>query len=106
MITLTSDNFEENVLKNDKPILIDFWASWCGPCQMQSPIIDEIDKEAEGITVAKVNVDEEPELASKYGIMSIPTILVFKDGICASTNVGLHSKQQLLEIIENLKFKA
>ncbi|MCI5501300.1 MAG: thioredoxin [Lachnospiraceae bacterium] len=106
MITLTSDNFEENVLKNDKPVLIDFWASWCGPCQMQSPIIDEIDKEAEGITVAKVNVDEEPELASKYGIMSIPTILVFKDGICASTNVGLHSKQQLLEIIENLKFKA
>ena len=106
MITLTSDNFEENVLKNDKPVLIDFWASWCGPCQMQSPIIDEIDKEAEGITVAKVNVDEEPELASKYGIMSIPTILVFKDGTCASTNVGLHSKQQLLEIIENLKFKA
>ena len=106
MITLTSDNFEENVLKNDKPVLIDFWASWCGPCQMQSPIIDEIDKEAEGITVAKVNVDEEPELASKYGIMSIPTILVFKDGICASTNVGLHSKQQLLEIIENLKYKA
>ena len=106
MITLTSDNFEENVLKSDKPVLIDFWASWCGPCQMQSPIIDEIDKEAEGITVAKVNVDEEPELASKYGIMSIPTILVFKDGICASTNVGLHSKQQLLEIIENLKFKA
>ena len=106
MITLTSDNCEENVLKNDKPVLIDFWASWCGPCQMQSPIIDEIDKEAEGITVAKVNVDEEPELASKYGIMSIPTILVFKDGICASTNVGLHSKQQLLEIIENLKFKA
>ena len=106
MITLTSDNFEENVLKSDKPVLIDFWASWCGPCQMQSPIIDEIDKEAEGITVAKVNVDEEPELASKYGIMSIPTILVFKDGICASTNVGLHSKQQLLEIIENLKYKA
>ena len=106
MITLTSDNFEENVLKNDKPVLIDFWASWCGPCQMQSPIIDEIDKEAEGITVAKVNVDEEPELASKYGIMSIPTILTFKNGTCTSTNVGLQSKQQLLEIIENLKYKA
>ena len=102
MITLTSDNFEENVLKSDKPFLVDFWASWCGPCQMQSPIIDELDKEEDTIRVGKVNVDEETELASKYGIMSIPTILTFKNGKCTSTNVGLHSKQQLLGIIRNL----
>ena len=88
MIILTSDNFEENVLKNDKPVLIDFWATWCGPCRMQSPIIDELDNEVTDVILAKVNVDEQPELASEYGIMSIPTILVFKDGKCISTNVG------------------
>lgn len=100
MIILTSDNFEENVLKNDKPVLIDFWATWCGPCRMQSPIIDELDNEVTDVILAKVNVDEQPELASEYGIMSIPTILVFKDGKCISTNVGLQSKQQLLDIIK------
>lgn len=102
MITLTLDNFKEYVLDNNKPVLVDFWASWCGPCQMQAPVLDEIDKELVDVVVGKVNVDEQMDLASKYRILSIPTILIFKNGECVSTNVGVQSKQELLSKINRL----
>ena len=78
--TITKDNFEVEVIKSEKPVLVDFWATWCGPCKMVGPIIDEIAEERQDIIVGKINIDEEIELAQKYGVMSIPTIIVFKDG--------------------------
>ena len=87
-ITITSENFEAEVLKADKPVLLDFWASWCGPCKMLAPIVEEIANENTDIKVGKVNVDEQPQLAQQFGIMSIPTILVFKDGKVANQTVG------------------
>lgn len=98
-IKLTKANFEEEVLKSDKPVLIDFWATWCGPCKMIAPIIAELAEEYEGkVKVGKVNVDEEPELAAEYRIMSIPTVVVVKEGKVTNTQVGYVPK----EILENL----
>ncbi|NLN03373.1 MAG: thioredoxin [Clostridiaceae bacterium] len=101
VITLTKDNFEEEVLNSDVPVLVDFWASWCGPCRMISPIIEEIAAEETGIKVGKVNVDDEPELASTYNIMSIPTIMVFKNGEVVNVAVGAKPKSALLSLVKS-----
>ncbi|MCI9415698.1 MAG: thioredoxin [Clostridiales bacterium] len=101
-LTLNNQNFEQEVLKADKPVLVDFWAPWCGPCRMVSPVVEEIAGEhADRVKVGKVNVDEEPELAAKYGVMSIPTLIVVKDGKIVSTSVGAKPKQAILGMLED-----
>ena len=100
-LTITSANFEELVLKSDKPVLLDFWATWCGPCQMIAPTIHEISEEREDIVVGKVNVDEEMQLAMQFGISSIPTLLLFKDGKLVNQAVGLLPKASVLKFIDN-----
>ena len=92
-------NFENEVMNSDKPVLLDFWASWCGPCRMVSPVIDEIAGERSDIKVGKINVDEQPELAAQFQIMSIPTLMVIKDGKIINKATGARPKQQILAMI-------
>lgn len=100
VLTLTKENFDAEALHSDVPVLVDFWASWCGPCRMFSPIVDEFAEENEGkVKVGKVNVDEEPDLAGRYGVMSIPTAILFKNGEAAATLVGVQPKTALEELI-------
>lgn len=101
IINITKDNFEEEVLKSDKPVLIDFWAAWCGPCRMVAPIIDEVATETEGkVKVGKVNVDEEQELAQAFNVASIPTLVVVKDGKIVQSAVGVKPKHTILSMLE------
>ena len=99
--TLTEKNFEQEVLKNEKPVLIVFWASWCGPCRMLSPLVDELADEHSEFKFCKVNVDEEEALAKNFGIMSIPTLIVFKNGEQKAKSIGAIPKDAILELIKN-----
>lgn len=99
-ITLTTQNFENGVIKNSKTVLVDFWADWCAPCAMLSPIIAEIAEENPDITVGKVNIDGQPALAAQYGISSIPTLLVFRNGKIINRSVGLASKENIKQMLK------
>lgn len=95
VMTITADNFKTEVLESEKPVLIDFWAAWCGPCKMLSPVIEQIAEENDTIKVGKINIDEQPQLASQYGVMSIPTVNLFKNGEVVQTSVGAVPKEEL-----------
>lgn len=99
MVTITSGNFEELVLNSAKPVLLDFWATWCGPCRMVAPVLEEIAAERDDILVGKINVDEEMELAVKFGIVSIPTLIVMKNGEVANKAVGFMPKAEILKLL-------
>jgi len=102
-VTITDANFDEEVTKYDKPVLVDFWAVWCGPCQMQGPIVEEVAKALDGkVKVGKVNVDENPAVSQKFGIMSIPTIMIFKSGTVVKQFIGVQSKETLLGELNKL----
>ena len=100
VITITKENFAAEVLNSDKPVLLDFWASWCGPCRMLSPIVDQVADERPDVKVGKVNVDEQPDLAGQFGVMSIPALLVFKNGKLANQSVGSRPKAGVLALLD------
>lgn len=99
VVTITKENFAQEVLQSAKPVLLDFWASWCGPCRMLSPVVDEVAEERTDVKVGKVNVDEQPELAGEFGVMSIPTLLVFEQGKLVRQAVGARPKAGVLDLL-------
>lgn len=98
-LNINRQNFQEEVLNSDKPVLLDFWAPWCGPCRMVVPIIEEIAEECSGIKIGKVNVDEQSELANQFKILSIPTLIVIKNGQEVNRSIGAKTKEEILEMI-------
>jgi thioredoxin 1 len=100
VLTITKDNFDQEVIKSDKPVLLDFWAAWCGPCRMVGPVVDKIAEEHPEYKVGKIDVDAQPELAGQFSVMSIPTLLVFKEGKMVNKTVGVASKEALLKMFE------
>ena len=100
VLALNENNFEEEVLKSNNKVLVDFYADWCGPCKMMSPVIDEIAEEMQGVKVGKVNVDNNQELAIKYDVMSIPTIIVFENGMQKKTFIGVTDKNEIIEQLQ------
>ena len=97
-LNINKNNFEQEVLNSEKPVLVDFWASWCGPCRMVVPIVEKIAEEYPEYNVVKVNVDEEPELAAQFEVMSIPSLMIFKNGKLVNKSVGAKNKQQILDM--------
>ena len=102
VIYVNQNNFQEEVVKSDKPVLIDFWASWCGPCRMISPVLDELAEENPDVKIVKINVDEEPELANQFQVMSIPALFVLKDGKIVAQSLGVKPKAQLQAMLDNV----
>ena len=102
IVTVTKENFEREVLQAEKPVMVDFWASWCGPCRMLSPIVDQLAEERTDAVFGKVNVDEQPELAAQFGVMSIPTVIVFRSGKVVRQTVGAQPKAALEKLLENV----
>ena len=100
IVEINNANFNSEVLESDKKVLVDFWAPWCGPCRMVSPIVDEIAGESDNVKVCKINIDEQPQLASQYGVMSIPTLMVFENGDVVEKAVGARNKAFILQMLE------
>ena len=100
VLTITNENFEQEVIKSDKPVIVDFWAAWCGPCKMLSPVVDQLAEELEGVKVGKINIDEQMELAEKYNVSSIPCVVAFKNGEEVNRSVGLVPKQKLVDLLK------
>lgn len=100
VLTITKENFEREVLQSNQPVLVDFWASWCGPCRMLSPVVEQVAEERKDVKVGKINVDEQPELARQFGIMTIPTLMVFRDGKVSQQSIGVIPQAAIENLID------
>ena len=103
VLKFTSDNFDSEVLQSDKPVLVDLWATWCAPCRMQGPIVEKLADELTDVKIGKLDVDENSDIAEKYNVMSIPTLLVFKNGEVVQKALGVHTREQLIDMINSAR---